>query len=299
MNAVAAIQMVSTDDVESNLRTAEYLIARAAERGAKLIVLPENFAVFSAKKMRFWAEREAAEQVFSGFLSKMSKNNAVWIVGGTVPMLPPENLIEASVSPRVRTTSLVFDDDGELKGRYDKIHLFDVDVGDAQGAYFESEQIEPGSQPVVIPSPYGNIGLSVCYDLRFPELYVQLVAMGADIITVPAAFTWKTGKAHWDILLRARAIECQCYIVGANQGGVHSPVRRTWGHSSIVDPWGERLGQLNEGESILVRNIDRSYVQQLRQSMPVQQHKRFTVTANTSKALADVTRQYIGDVSDD
>ncbi len=289
-NKIAAIQMVSTGDVPCNLKMAEELIASAAQKGASLVLLPENFAVFSAKEMRVWAEKERSEQCFSGFLSRMAKIYKVWLVGGTIPLLPPESEND-TLACKVRTSTLVYDDFGQLAGRYDKIHLFDVQVQDDQGRYRESETIDAGTDVVVVDTPFGKLGLSVCYDLRFPELYSQLLSMGAEILLVPSAFTWETGRAHWEILLRARAIENQCYVVGANQGGIHTANRRTWGHSIIVDPWGDILGMLDQGPSVLVREIDIQYLRQLRANMPIQQHKAFSV-------INHVNRSEKGDVSE-
>ncbi|MBV1919614.1 MAG: carbon-nitrogen hydrolase family protein [Pseudomonadales bacterium] len=284
-NKIAAIQMLSTDDVPKNLKMAEELIASAAQKGAGLVLLPENFAVFSAKKMRIWAEKESSEQYFSNFLSSMAKTYKLWVVGGTVPLLPPVEDGDTDVlADKVRTSTLVYDAFGQLAGRYDKIHLFDVQVQDNQGRYCESETIEAGTEVVVVETPFGKLGLSVCYDLRFPELYSQLLSMGAEILLVPSAFTWETGRAHWEILLRARAIENQCYVIGANQGGVHTVNRRTWGHSIIVDPWGDTLGMLDQGPSVLVREIDIHYLRKLRTNMPIQQHKAFVVTNYDNKA---------------
>ena len=289
-NKIAAIQMVSTGDVPHNLKMAEELIANAVQKGAGLVLLPENFAVFSAKEMRVWAEKERSEQCFSGFLSRMAKTYKIWLVGGTIPLLPPEGDSD-TLTRKVRTSTLVYDDLGQLAGRYDKIHLFDVQVQDDQGRYCESETIDAGMDAVVVDTPFGKLGLSVCYDLRFPELYSQLLSMGAEILLVPSAFTWETGRAHWEILLRARAIESQCYVVGANQGGVHTLNRRTWGHSVIVDPWGDTLGMLDQGPSVLVREIDIQYLRQLRDNMPIQHHKAFSV-------IYHVNRFKKGDVSE-
>ncbi|PCJ38955.1 MAG: hypothetical protein COA99_10950 [Moraxellaceae bacterium] len=302
-NKIAVIQMVSTDDVARNLLVAENLIASAAEQGAKLVLLPENFAVFSAKKMRDWAEKEEREQVFTAFLSRMARAHSVWLVGGTVPLLPgvlpgvqQQENSGTNSSRKVTTSTLVYDDKGQLKAQYDKIHLFDVQVNDGHGQYCESEHIDAGVAPVVVDTPLGVVGLSVCYDLRFPELYSTLVAMGAEIIMVPSAFTWETGKAHWEILLRARAIENQCYIVGANQGGVHTENRRTWGHSTIVDPWGKVLGVLAEGEADLVREIDLGYLRELRQNMPLQQHKYFSIVVKNDGVNDTVEAVNVGGI---
>jgi len=288
---IATLQMTSTADVNQNLAVAERLISQAAANGAGLVLLPENFAVFSSKDMRNWAEKEQRLGVFTSFLSSMAKAYHVWIVGGTVPMLPEGDLIQSgmiqgsqgieSSLQKVRTSTLVYDDQGGLRGRYDKIHLFDVSVSDGHGRYCESDVIESGVEPVVIESPFGRLGLSICYDVRFPELYAKLLSMGAEVLLVPSAFTWVTGRAHWEILLRARAIENQCYVVAANQGGEHSPNRRTWGHSMIIDPWGEVMGVSDEGESVLIKQCDLASVQKVRENMPVQQHKRFSVISRT------------------
>jgi len=290
-NKIAAIQMVSTSDVSQNLKMAEELIANAAQKGAGLVLLPENFAVFSAKAMRVWAEKESSEQCFSGFLSRVAKTYKLWVVGGTIPLLPPvsdnDSGDSVALSDKVRTSTLVYDDLGRLVGRYDKIHLFDVQVQDSQGRYCESETIDAGTEPTIVDTPFGKLGLSICYDLRFPELYSQLLSMGAEILLVPSAFTWETGRAHWEILLRARAIENQCYVIGANQGGAHTPNRRTWGHSIIVDPWGDTLGMLDQGPSVLVREIDIHYLRQLRGNMPIQQHKAFSVINSVNMSEKD------------
>ncbi|MDX1692134.1 MAG: carbon-nitrogen hydrolase family protein [Ketobacteraceae bacterium] len=273
----AAVQMVSKADVSENMKAAGRLVGQAASEGAQLVLLPENFAVFNASALYEWGEKER-----EGFLSEQvaswAREYQVWIVAGTLPERTrfPES---GDVSPgRVRTSSLVFNPRGERQARYDKIHLFDVDVADAHGAYRESETIEPGSEGVLLKVPLNDgqqigIGLTVCYDLRFPELYRMLAAQGADIFTVPAAFTWETGRAHWESLLRARAIENQCYVIAANQGGDHSSTRKTWGHSMIIDPWGRVVASLEEGEGVVTATLDFSAQASLRKQMPVQQHR--------------------------
>ena len=201
------------------------------------------------------------------------------LVGGTAPLLSrpgrnpaePDYLIEDG---RVRAASLVYGAAGELLARYDKIHLFDVMVEDKQARYSESLSYEPGSDVVCADTAAGRLGLSVCYDMRFPELYRQLLLRGAEIITVPAAFTAVTGAAHWESLLRARAIENQCYLVAAAQGGRHSPTRETWGHSMIIDPWGEILAELATGPGIAVAEMDPELLSQVRKRMPVADHIR-------------------------
>ena len=275
---VAAVQMVSQGDVDANMRAAETLVIRAAEAGAQLVLLPENFAVFNAKALHEWGEKEL-DQVLSAQVSRWAQQQGLWIVAGTLPQRRRYPAGQETVSPgRVRTSSLVFDPAGNQQARYDKIHLFDVDVADAHGAYRESETIEPGTAPVLVNLPLSGagsvrLGLSVCYDLRFPELYRRLSRQGADILTVPAAFTWETGRAHWEPLLRARAIENQCFVLAANQGGQHSATRRTWGHSMIIDPWGRVLACHEEGEGLVTATLDLAFQADLRQQMPVQSHR--------------------------
>ncbi len=174
----------------------------------------------------------------------------------------------------MRPACLVFDPRGEMVARYDKMHLFDVQVDDRQAQYSESRSFEPGSRIVCVDAPVGRIGLSICYDLRFPELYRKLLEQGAEILTVPSAFTKVTGEAHWEVLLRARAIENQCFVLAANQGGVHNATRETWGHSMIVDPWGRVLARVESGEGVAVADIDLSALHALRSRMPIQSHRR-------------------------
>ena len=275
---VAAIQMVSQQDVPANLRAAESLVAQAAASKAQLVLLPENFAVFNAQALREWAEKDQ-DGSLSGAVARWAQTYGVWIVAGTLPQLSRyPNSQEQAAAGRVRTSSLVFDPQGQQQARYDKIHLFDVDVADAHGAYRESETIEAGTEPVLLAMdfPQGTsvkTGLSVCYDLRFPELYRRLSQQGVEILTVPAAFTWETGRAHWEPLLRARAIENQCFVIAANQGGQHSSTRRAWGHSMIIDPWGTVLASQDEGAGVVLATLDLAEQQHLRQRMPVQSHR--------------------------
>lgn len=274
---VAAIQMVSTFDVEANLRSAEQQLRVAAAAGAELAVLPENFAVLDSDNLLRWADEEQRNRIFSGFVETMARTLGLWIVAGTIPMRSRRDgtLVEGN---RVRAASILFAPDGAVFARYDKLHLFDVLVGDAQGQYRESASIEPGDQPLVVATPLGQLGLTVCYDLRFPELFSWLQQEGADIITVPSAFTYRTGEAHWEVLLRARAIETQCFVIAPNQGGVHSSRRTTWGHSMIIDPWGTVLGCHDTGPGLVIADLDLAQLRELRASMPLQQHKRFSPT---------------------
>lgn len=271
MARVALIQMVSGADFAQNLSCALRLMQDAAAQGAQLLLLPENFALLDSGNLRRFAETEVEAVVQQ--LCAFAARHGVWIVAGSLPLVRDE---QGSVldAPRVRSSCLVIDALGAICARYDKIHLFDVDVGDAQGRYCESDYVAGGRQLRVIDTPVGCVGLSICYDLRFAEQYQRLTEMGADLIVVPSAFTYVTGAAHWEVLLRARAIENQVYILGANQGGVHSESRRTWGHSMVVDPWGEVVAGCGEGEAVVLADIDLERLQDLRRRMPVQQHRQ-------------------------
>ena len=276
----AVVQMVSSGDVHANLRAASSLITQAHEQGAGLILLPENFAVLDGGPLSQFAEAEGHGQgLLQGFLRQQAQEKGVWLIAGSMPLSTrPQNPGEVSAEQvsggRVRPACLVFDPRGEMVARYDKMHLFDVQVDDRQAQYSESRSFEPGSRIVCVDAPVGRIGLSICYDLRFPELYRKLLEQGAEILTVPSAFTKVTGEAHWEVLLRARAIENQCFVLAANQGGVHSATRETWGHSMIVDPWGRVLARVESGEGVAVADIDLSALHALRSRMPIQSHRR-------------------------
>ena len=277
---VAAIQMVSTPTIEQNLSAAAWLISQAAEEGAELIVLPEVFATLEGLSPLAEVGEIAHPAIptlgatpLQDFLASQAAKHALVIVGGTIPLLSREDgsVIEDG---RVRASSLVFNAQGERVARYDKVHLFDVQVSDAQAQYSESLSYEAGSELACVEVEGCQVGLSVCYDLRFGELYRQLVTLGAQLITVPAAFTAVTGAAHWEPLLRARAIENQCYIVAAAQGGKHSETRETWGHSMIIDPWGVVLDCVNTGEGIAIADIDLARIDDIRLRMPIAQQRR-------------------------
>lgn len=276
----AVVQMVSSGDVHANLRAASRLITQAHEQGAGLILLPENFAVLDGGPLSQFAEAEGNGQgLLQGFLRQQAQEKGVWLIAGSMPLSTrPQNPGEVSAEQvsggRVRPACLVFDPRGEMVARYDKMHLFDVQVDDRQAQYSESRSFEPGSRIVCVDAPVGRIGLSICYDLRFPELYRKLLEQGAEILTVPSAFTKVTGEAHWEVLLRARAIENQCFVLAANQGGVHNATRETWGHSMIVDPWGRVLARVESGEGVAVADIDLSALHALRSRMPIQSHRR-------------------------
>ncbi|WP_339434804.1 carbon-nitrogen hydrolase family protein [Pseudomonas orientalis] len=267
----AVIQMVSQRDVPANLAQARRLLERAAADGARLAVLPENFAAMGRRDM---ADIGRAETMGEGpilpWLKQTARDLTLWIVAGTIP-LPPRDQPDA----KPNACSLLIDDRGEIVARYDKLHLFDVDVADARGRYRESDDYAFGSNVVVADTPVGRLGLTVCYDLRFPELYSELRAAGAELISAPSAFTAVTGAAHWDVLIRARAIETQCYLLAAAQGGVHPGPRETHGHAAIIDPWGRVLARQDQGEAVLVAARDSSEQASIRARMPVVNHRRF------------------------
>ncbi|MRV75576.1 carbon-nitrogen hydrolase family protein [Duganella sp. FT92W] len=263
MNTVAAIQMVSTPSVADNLATARRLIEQAVSAGAKLVLLPEYWAIMGLSDSD---KVKVAEPLGSGpiqeFMSAMARQHGIWLLGGTLPL--------ASDDPnKVVNTTLVYDSEGKHVGRYDKIHLFGFTKGTE--SYDESRTIVPGRNVGVVETPVGKVGMSVCYDLRFPELYR---AMGPlSLIVVPAAFTYTTGRAHWEVLLRARAIENQCYVLAAAQGGEHVNGRRTWGHSMLIDPWGEIKTVLPEGEGVVHGEIDPVFMASVRESLPALKHR--------------------------
>ena len=267
---VAAWQMVSSSDWPTNQASLARGFAQAAAAGCKLLVLPENAAVFGAGAQLALA---AHGDAMMAWLSSQAVEHQLTLVAGTLPLsYRPDGT--PVPDGRVRSAALVWGPSGELLGRYDKRHLFDVDVADAQGRYQESATYEPGDQVSVIATELGKIGILTCYDLRFPEQARELRRQGADILIVPAAFTAVTGAAHWQVLLRARAIENQCLVIGAGQGGQHSPQRQTWGHSQVIDAWGVVLAeQHEEGEGLVMAAFDRLEQERLRQRMPVQQHR--------------------------
>jgi nitrilase len=255
--------MISSPSVEDNLATARRLVAQAAAAGAQLVVLPEYWAIMGNQETDKLAH---AEQPGSGpiqdGMAQMARHDGIWLIGGTLPLISGQE-------GKVLNTTLVYDPQGEPAGRYDKIHLF----GFTRGAesYNESRTIVPGAQVRSIETPFGRVGLSICYDLRFPELYR---AMGdCALIVVPAAFTHTTGSAHWEVLLRARAIENQCYVLASAQGGLHPNGRRTWGHSMLIDPWGEVKAVLPEGEGVVSGEIDLVFLAGVRESLPALAHR--------------------------
>lgn len=269
MNQCAAIQMVSTPDVETNLLAAGQLIAKAAEAGAKLIVLPENFALMGLHELDKLKVKEAeGSGPIQDFLAAAALQHGVWIIAGTMP-------IAGLADNKVRAACLVYNDQGQRVTRYDKVHLFDVSVPETGEVYRESASIEAGSERVVVDTPFGRIGLAVCYDLRFPEFFRTMSQQGVDILVFPAAFTYETGAAHWEVLLRARAIENLCYVIAPNQGGVHANGRRTFGHSMVIDPWGKVLDCLDTGEGFALAEIELDRLAKVRAAFPVLNHRRF------------------------
>ena len=267
MTTVACIQMASGPNVGPNLLEAERLIGMAVDKGAKLIVLPENFAIMGKEESDKVAVRESDEGgPIQEFLSQQAAKQGVWLVGGTIPMVAEDD-------NRIRAACLLFDDQGKLEARYDKIHLFDVSVVDSDESYTESDTIEAGDQAVVVDTPFGKLGLTVCYDLRFPELYRTMLDQGMEIIAVPSAFTAITGKAHWEALIRARAIENLCYVLAAGQGGYHVNGRETYGHSMIVDPWGQVMNELANGSGLVCAEMDLERLNNIRRTFPCLEHR--------------------------
>ncbi len=265
---VAAIQLTSGPKVAANLMEAERRIAEAAKAGASLAVLPENFGFMGKRDRDLLEHREQpGEGPLQRFLAQAASRHHIWLVGGTIPLAggDPE---------RVRSACLLVDPKGRQVARYDKIHLFDVRLPGGEERYAESAVIEPGSEPVVVDTPVGRLGLAVCYDLRFPELFRCLLDRGMEVLALPAAFTAVTGKAHWEVLVRARAIENLVFTIAAAQGGYHLSGRETYGHSLIVDPWGVVLAKLSRGAGAVVAELDREFQDSARHSFPVIAHRR-------------------------
>lgn len=265
---IAAIQMASGPNVAANLLETERLVADVVELGAELVTLPENFA-FMGKQERdiLTCSEHYGQGPLQDFLSQLARKHGIWLVGGTVP-------IRATNPDRVRSVCLLFDAKGEQVARYDKLHLFDVHLVDVNEQYMESAAIEPGDEIVVVDSPVGRLGLAVCYDLRFPELFRSMIDQGMEILALPASFTAITGKAHWEVLVRARAIENLTYVVAAAQGGYHISGRETHGHSMIVSPWGTILAEVSRGNGAIVSQIDRDCQATMRRNFPTLQHRR-------------------------
>lgn len=269
MPRVAALQMASGPNVSANLSEAARLIAGAADAGAGLLVLPENFALMGMSEHDKVALREADGQgPIQDFLAQQAARHGVWLVGGTIPLAARDDT-------KVRAACLVFDAAGRRVARYDKQHLFDVHLEDSRETYAESVTIESGDEIVVVATPFGKLGLAVCYDLRFPELFRRMLDKGVELIALPSAFTAITGQAHWEILVRARAIENLCFVIAAAQGGYHVNGRQTYGHSMIVDPWGSILQSLPQGAGFISAQIDPERLINTRRNFPAIEHRRF------------------------
>ncbi|MGD2137475.1 MAG: carbon-nitrogen hydrolase family protein [Gammaproteobacteria bacterium] len=268
MTVVACIQMASGPNIGANLLEAERLIEEAVGQQARLVVLPENFSLMGQTEQDKVRE---CEQPGSGpvqtFLAEQSARHGIWLVGGTIPLA-------AGDPTKVRASCLLFNDRGQQVARYDKIHLFDVVLVDSNEQYTESETIEPGNEVVVVDTPFGRMGLTVCYDLRFPELFRQQLQQGMEIVVLPSAFTAFTGRSHWEVLVRARAIENQCYVIAPDQGGYHLSGRETHGHSMIVDPWGTILNSLGRGPGVVCADVELERVKSARRNFPSIDHRR-------------------------
>ncbi len=263
---VAALQMVSTPDVARNLAAASALMQRAADAGARLVALPEYFCLLGRSDRDKLVIAEAdGDGPIQNHLAEAARRLGVWVIGGTLPL-------KTADPQRVRNSCLVWGPDGRRVARYDKIHLFAYDNGKER--YDEGRVLQAGAEPVAIDVDGWRVGLTVCYDLRFPELFRRLMQPACDLIVVPSAFTHTTGAAHWELLLRARAVENQCYVLAPAQGGLHENGRRTWGHSLLADPWGELLACEAEGEAVVAGAISRERLAAVRQQLPALGHRR-------------------------
>lgn len=256
---VAAIQMCSSHQVDDNLQAAEQYIAEAAKNGAELVVLPEMFAMLGLHRQDKVTIREPyGEGPIQNFLSEQASRHNIWLVGGTIPLA-------CDYEDKIKAACLVYNNNGRVVTRYDKMHLFDATIQNR--LYHESKAVLAGDETTVVDTPFGKIGLAVCFDLRFPEQFIEMKKQGAQIFVVPTAFSAVTGKAHWDILTRSRAIENFCYLVGACQGGLHTNNRETYGHSMIVDPWGTKISEFSQkATGVIYGELELDYLHQIRQS---------------------------------
>ncbi|MFW5453994.1 carbon-nitrogen hydrolase family protein [Thioalkalivibrio sulfidiphilus] len=267
---LAAIQMASGPNVSANLSEAGRLVGGAAAAGARLVVLPENFAHMGMKESDKLEIAEAdGEGPMQDFLADLARRHRLWVVGGTIP-------IRSADPGRVYASCLVYDDQGRRVARYDKIHLFDVKLPEGDESYHESETTMPGESAVVVETPFGRLGVAICYDLRFPELFRGMMDQGMDLLALPSAFTAITGRAHWEALIRARAIENQVYLVAAAQGGYHVNGRETHGDSMVVDPWGQVLDRLARGSGVVLGELHPERIASIRRSFPSLQHRRLS-----------------------
>jgi len=265
---IAGIQMASGPNVTANLIEAGRLINLAADAGAKLVVLPENFAIMGMKEQdKVKISETLGNGSIQNFLSEQARKFGIWLVGGTIPLKSPN-------PSKVWAACLLYDNDGALKAHYNKAHLFDVHIYQSGENYNESETIEPGDEIVVVDTPFGKLGLAICYDLRFPEMFRSMADLGVEIIALPSAFTAVTGKAHWEPLVRARAIENLSYVIAAGQGGYHVNGRESHGDSMIVDQWGQVMDRLSSGSGFVIANYDRDQLRKVRKTFPVLEHRK-------------------------
>ena len=267
MERVGLIQMTSGSDIDDNLSYISIQVIALAQSGASLVITPENALMFGNRSDYHKVAEPLDKGNYQTKLSQLAKANSVWLLVGSFPIRTEKG---------VTTTSLLYDPTGRLAAHYDKLHMFDVDVEDSHQRYRESETFTAGNEVVTCPTSSSHLGLTICYDVRFPALYQQLAEAGANLITVPAAFTAVTGKAHWEPLLRARAIETQSWMIAVNQVGVHPCGRETWGHSMVVSPWGEVVASLASEKGNLLVELDHTQVNELRKAMPISRHNRFS-----------------------
>lgn len=266
MGCVGVIQMTSGPDPFENINWIEAQTESLVSQGAQWIVTPENAIVFGSRSDYHQYAESLGDGVIQQKLASIAKRYRIWLVIGSMPI---------QTKSGVTTTTLIFDDFGSIVAHYDKLHMFDVDVADGHQRYRESDTFTPGNRVVTAETPFAHLGLSICYDVRFPHLYSQLVREGAQVMLVPAAFTAVTGEAHWETLLRCRAIETQSWVVAVGQGGTHPCGRETWGHSMVIDPWGRIVKQLDQTASSMVVDIDLTVNEQVRRNMPIERHTRF------------------------
>jgi len=267
MHVIAAVQMVSTSDVNENLAQAAQLIEEAIKQQAELVVLPENFALMPKQTTDTLAIQEAYGQgPLQKFLAEQARLHGIWLVGGTLPLV-------SNTPDKVYSACLTFNPAGECVARYHKLHLFDAHLEHGE-SYQESKTYQAGDELVTVATPLGSLGIAICYDLRFPELFRAMLAQSIELIALPSAFTEATGRAHWDILVRTRAVENLSYMIAANQGGTHDNGRQTYGNSMIVDPWGKVLDKVEKGIGIVCADLDRVRIAHLRERFPVLQHRR-------------------------
>jgi predicted amidohydrolase len=267
---IAAVQMVSTPEWALNREAATRLVAQAAAAGAQLVLLPEYFCILGRRDVdKLALAEDPGGGPIQAFLSGLAREHALWLVGGTLPV---QTARQRGETTHALNRCCVYSPDGALAAHYDKLHLFSFDNG--RESYDEGRTLLAGSEPVALQAGPLRVGLSVCYDLRFPELYRALMAPPCDVICVPAAFTHTTGQAHWELLLRARAVENQCYVLASAQGGTHLNGRRTWGHSMVIGPWGEVLEVLDEGEGFVIAEVEPEHIARVRSQLPALKHRR-------------------------